>query len=315
MANETTTTTLNDIVYAAVIADTFLDYAHDFVVATPLLRQFSLVGKPSNVYQLPRITSDMTVNDNGGSTDGEFDATQGTDLAITAIDTENVQLTVGEYGFAASITDNVSEDSIMGGDFMSMVVMHAARILTTAIETDVCALFGSLSNGVGSSNTNITIANFLAMIDGVRTRGIHAPNGTTVVWDDQTWGDIRNILVAIGTSWTAYPQAAASLFNVSGDAANGLASGRVGNLYNCEMYSSGLTPNANGTTDVVSALFVHSTPANDPMACFGYVEKRPFRIGMERSEGARSTKAVFTRRCGVGEIQDSAGTKHTGDAD
>jgi hypothetical protein len=314
MANETTTTTLNDVVYAAVIEDTFLDYAHDFTVATPLLATFSLVGKPSNVLQLPRITSNMTVNDNGGSTDGEFDATEATDVALTPISTENVQLTVGEYAFAAAVTDNVSEDSIMGGDFMSKVVMHAARILQTAVETDACALFGSLSNGVGTTNTNITVANFLAMIDGVRTRGIHAPNGTAVVWDDQTWGDLRNIFVSIGTSWTAYPQAAAALFNVSGDAANGLASGFVGNIYNCDMYSSGLTPNANGTTDVVSALFVHSTPANDPMACFGYVEKRPFRIGVERSETGRHTKAVMTRRCGVGEIQDSAGTKHTGGA-
>ena len=308
MANETTTTTLNDIVYSAAIEQTFLDYAHDFVVATPLFRRFSLVGKPSNVLQLPRITSDMTVNDNGASTDGEFDATEGTALANTAVDTENVQCTVGEYGFQTTVTDNVSEDSIMGADFMSMVVMHAARILTTAVETDAVGLFPSASNSVGASSVNITVAQAVAMIDGIRTRGCHAPNGVVYVFDDQTWADLRDILISIGTSWAAYPAGAAFL-NAGSDAAAGLLDGRVGQFYGFPCYSSGLTPTANAAADVVSAAFVHSTPANDGMAAYGYVEKRPFRVEPIRVPGSRGTQVVFTRRCAVGEIQDAAVTK------
>lgn len=314
MASETTTTTLNDIVYAAVIEQTFLDYAHDHVVATPLFRQFSLVGKPSNVLQLPRITSDMTVNDNGGSTDGEFDATEGTALGNTAIDTENVQCTVGEYGFQCTVTDNVSEDSIMGPDFMSMIIMHAARILTTAVETDAVALFASLSNSVGSSGVNITIAQAIAMVDGIRTRGTHAPDGAVYVFDDVTWADLRDLCIATGTSMAVYNTTANAMLGATTDRVQGLADGRVGTFLGLPAWSSGLTPTANGAADVVSAAFVHSTPANDGMATYGYVEKRPFRMESIRVPGSRGTQVVFTRRCAVGEIQDASGTKAVTDA-
>lgn len=309
MANESTTTTLNDIVYAAVIEQTFLDYAYDFTNAIPLFRQFSLVGRPSNVLQLPRITSDMTVNDNGASTDGEFDATEGNALANTAVDTENVQCTVGEYGFQTTVTDNVSEDSILGPDFMSMIVMHAARIIATAKETDAVALFASASNSVGSTGVNITIAQAVAMADGIRTRGIHAPDGIVYFFDDQTWADLRDLCIAVGSSMAVYASAADRILGVSSDSKVGLADGRVGTFLGFPAYSSGLTPTANSAADVVSAAFVHSTPANDGMAAYGAVAKRPFRVEPIRVPGSRGTQVVFTERSAVGEIQDAAATK------
>ena len=167
MANETTTTTLNDVVYSYVIEPTFLDYAHDWIVATPFFRRFSLVGKPSNVLQVPRLATNMgTVGDGGGGVDAEFDATEGTDLSTnTALSTDNVQFTAAEYGLVHKITDNVREDSILGGD-MSMYISNAARILTTAVEDSALALPAGLSNSVGSSGVDLTIAegSFFAML-------------------------------------------------------------------------------------------------------------------------------------------------------
>ena len=78
MSNETTTTTANDIVQVAVIIPVLLGYAFEKSIVTPHARYFSLVGKPGNVAQVPRITPDMSVNDNGASVDGEFAATEGT---------------------------------------------------------------------------------------------------------------------------------------------------------------------------------------------------------------------------------------------
>ena len=315
MSAESTATTINDVIYGYNIEPSFLDYAHEFTVATPLFRRYSLVGKPSNVLQIPRITADMTVNDNGASTDGEFDATEGTALSNTALDTENVQATCAEYGLQRSITDNVFEDSIMGADFMSMVIMDAARILTTAVETDAVTLFASLSNGVGTTNTNITMAVAVSMLDGIRNRGYHAPDGVAFVWDNQTWGDLRDLLIATGTSWTVYAGAADRFLGAAPEGTNGLASGLVGQFLGMPCWVTGLTPNANGTTDVVSAAFVPSTPANDAHATFAYTEKRPFRVEAIRVPGLRADQVVFTRRCAVSEIADGSGTKHVGDAD
>ena len=45
MAAESTTTTLNDVYYSAIISPMMMDYAHDWVVASQFLREFSLIGQ------------------------------------------------------------------------------------------------------------------------------------------------------------------------------------------------------------------------------------------------------------------------------
>jgi hypothetical protein len=314
MAFETTTTTVNDIVQSTVIEHIYLDFARDHLIATPMFRRWSLQGREGNVLQLPRFTSDMTVNDNGASTDGEFDATEGTALGNTQLDTESVTLTVGEYGIQFMVTDNIAEDSIMGSDFMTQALMYSAQVLATAVETDAVGLFASLSNGVGTSTQNITIAMAVAMADGIRTRGGHAPDGIVYVLDDVTWADIRDIFISIGTSWTAYPAAAATLLDVKRDPSGGLRDGRVGEWMGAPIFSSGLTATANAAADVVSAAFIPSSPANDGHATYGYVEKRPFNMESIRVPGSRGTQVTCTRRCGVGEIADAFGTKAVTDA-
>lgn len=309
MSAETNTTTLNDIVYSYVIEQTFLDYQYDSLVLTPLARPFSLVGKPSNVLQLPRITSNMTVNDNGASTDNEFDATEATALSNTAVSTENVQVTVGEYGFQATVTDNVSEDSISGVDFMSMLMMYAARVLATAVETDAVGNFPNLSQSVGLSGATVTLAQIFAASDGVRTRGTHAPDGLAWVFDDATWADLRDLSVSTNVSQAVFMNAADRFTNIGPTADRGLVRGQVGYVLGWPAYSSGLTPTANTAVDVVSAVITPSSPANDGMATYGYVEKRPFRAETIRVPGLRGTQIDFTRRCAVGEIQDGSGTK------
>src|SRR5688500_8685981 len=99
MANESTTTTINDVYYSAIISPMMMDYAHDWIVATPYLREYSLIGQASAAVDIWSLASDMgTVGGNGAGVDTEFDATQATDLANTALDTNKVTLTASEYG-------------------------------------------------------------------------------------------------------------------------------------------------------------------------------------------------------------------------
>lgn len=315
MALETTTTSLNDVVYSYVIEPTFLDYAYDWTVATPFFRRFSLVGKPSNVLQVPRLASNMgTVGDNGSGVDTEFDATEGTDLSTnTQLATDNVQFTAAEYGLVHKITDNVREDSILGSD-VSMYISNAARILTTAVESSGVALFSGLSNSVGVSGSDLTIAQAVAAADGIRERGCRAPNGVTYVLDDQQYNDLRDACIATGSSWAVFPAASDRLLDIQKDPINGLGNGRVMSFRGFDVYATGLTITANTAADVVGACFTHTGPGNDPMATFAIVDKRPFRVETERDATLRADEMVFTTRVAVGEAFDTSGTKIVTDA-
>lgn len=315
MALETTTTSLNDVVYSYVIEPTFLDYAYDWTVATPFFRRFSLVGKPSNVLQVPRLASNMgTVGDNGSGVDTEFDAAEGTDLSTnTQLATDNVQFTAAEYGLVHKITDNVREDSILGSD-VSMYISNAARILTTAVESSGVALFSGLSNSVGVSGSDLTIAQAVAAADGIRERGCRAPNGVTYVLDDQQYNDLRDACIATGSSWAVFPAASDRLLDIQKDPINGLGNGRVMSFRGFDVYATGLTITANTAADVVGACFTHTGPGNDPMATFAIVDKRPFRVETERDATLRADEMVFTTRVAVGEAFDTSGTKIVTDA-
>lgn len=310
MANETTTTTLNDTVQGYVISSAMMGYAMEYIVAHSKFRLWSLVGQPSNVLQIPRFTADYTVDDNGATLDGEFDASEGTPISNTAVDTENVQLTVSEYGFASTITDNVYEDSVLGTAFMSQVVMLASQYLALAVEQASCALFSGLSNSVGSTGVDLTIAQAMAAADGIRTRGSFAPDGLVYVFDNQQWSDLKTAAIATSTSLLTYGATGEQFVGASRDASNGLgADRRVGTFYGIPAHETGITPTANSAADVVGACFTPSSPGNDSHATFSYVEKRPFRMEVERDAALRADVAVFTRRCAVGESADFSGTK------
>ena len=310
----TTTTTLNDVVYSYFIEAAYLDYAHDWVVLTPLMRHFSLVGKPANVLQIPRFQNVMgTVGDTGTGVDTEFDATEGTDLSSTAISTDNVQITCAEYGLHIALTDNVAEDAVTGAD-ISNHVQNAARVLTTAVEDSALALFASLSTSVGSSGVDLTIAQAIAAADGIRERGCRAPDGLSYVFDDTAYNDLRDACIATGSSWAVFPGTADRMLNVGPGMNNGLGNGLVMMFRGFPCYATGLTDTANAGADVVSACFAHTGPGNDPLATFGHCVKRAFRLETQRDASLRADELIFTTRIGVGEITDLSGTKIVTDA-
>jgi hypothetical protein len=316
MANETTTVTLNDIVYSAVIEPSFLAYAMDWIVAQQFARRFSLVGMPSNALDIPRLATDMgTVGDGGTGVDTEFDATQASDLsANVALDTDKVTVTASEYAFKRTITDNVREDTIAGIDLLDAVLSDGAQILMTAFEDDMLALFASLSNTVGSTGVDVTLAQALAAQVGIRKRGVRAPDGVVYVLDEQQVDDLEALMIAAGANQATYTLAADKLLGIDREANNGMGNGLVFNFRGYPVYSTGLTDTANAGADVVGACFTPSSAGNDKYATYGWVDKRPFRVETERDASLRADEIVFSMRRGVAEITDVSGTAIITDA-
>jgi len=314
----TGTTSLNDLVNTEVIEPVFLDYAHDHVVASRFLRRFSLIGKTSDVLQVPRFESDMgTVGANASGVDTEFDRTEGTDISSeTELSTASVTFTCAEYGLKHLVPDDVFEDAVMAGELMSMMISNAARIIQTAVEADVVALFAGLSNAVGTSGADLTIAQALAAADNIYDRGSRAPNGLVYVLDDEQYINLRDALIATSTSLASYTNSADSIIGARAAENHGLSGDDTPRLIfkGYPVYSTGLCATANTGANVVGACFTPTGPQNDPYVTFAMVDKRPFRVATERDESARSTEIVFTTRVAVGEASDFSGTEITTDA-
>lgn len=318
MAAETTVTTLNDLVHTQFIDPMFLDYSHDHVVASRFLKRYSLIGKSALAYQVPRWESDMgTVGDNASGVDTEFDATAATDISSnTELSTAGVTFTPVEYGFKHTIVDDVFEDSVNAGELMSMIISNAARIIQTAIEADVVALFAGLATAVGVSTADLTIAQAIAAADGIYDRGCRAPNGLVYVLDDQQYADLRNACIASGANPATYSMAADSLLGARAADNHGLSGDDTPRMWfkGYPVYSTGLCATANSSADVVGAAFTPTGPQNDAFVTFAMVDKRPFRAAVERDESLRASEIVFSTRVATGEATDDSGTEITTDA-
>ena len=203
MALETTTTSVNDLVNSAVISQTMLAHAMEFIIAHDKFRQMSLVGQAGNVAQVAKLDANYTVDDNGATLDSEFDTSEATPLSTTQLTTSNVQFTVSEYGVSYTITDNVYEDSILGTTFLSKGVAEASHTLALAVEQAALSLQSSLSNSYGTTNTDLTLAVAMSAADGIRTRGTLA-DGLVYTFDNKAWTDLKTAATAASTSVLTY---------------------------------------------------------------------------------------------------------------
>lgn len=308
MANESTTTTMNDIISSEVIEVVGLDYAYDWSGISRFCLPGSLIGTGSATQQFWRLQSVMgTVGDAGNGVDTEFDGTEGTDLANTALSTDQVQVTASEFGIKRTLTDNVFEDSIGGMQFVQMVVSDAARILMTAFEDDLAALLGNFSNTAGSTGANLSLANLSTCIVGIRNRGVRAPDGLVFYLDEQQVTDFEDAITNTDAAAAQYAGAADRFLQMDRDANNGLTDGAAGQYRGVPIHMTGLTDTANSNADVEGACFVPFTPANRPFAALAMTTAREFRVNTQRQEGLRATEYVATMRKGGGELNDVCG--------
>lgn len=317
MAAETTTTTLNDLTHTSLVEPVLLYALSEQPGLWRFCREFSLIGKATNAVTIPVETSWWgSPDDNGAGVDTEFGATEATALSNTAAATSAATLTCAEYGAAIELTDNVDEDSVDGLDLLGHFNMRMLHVLSLAMDYDFLALFTSLSNSVGATTADLTIAQLLAAQTGIRTRGANAPDGVTYILDTAQAGDVETAFIANSTSMAVYAMAQDRILAWSPAANHGLSNRMVATFRGAEVHVSGLCSTANTAEDVVGACFVHSSAANDAAGhtTFGMGWKRLPRFETERNAKGRSTDLVMTLRAGFAELQDGSGTRILSDA-
>lgn len=315
MANESTTSTINDISISAAIEPYFHSYAMDYVVTQPHLKEFDLRGRGSATIQIPSLATVMgTPGDAGASVDTEFDATEGTTLSNTQRSTNSVTWATSEYGLMTTVTDNVLEDAVSGFDVIGELMNDAARVIVTAFEKDIVDTFDNFSNSVGSSGSNLTLANMSSAITTVRNAGAQNVDGGVFILDMQQGIDYEDALVSTNAAQAVYEGTADQFLSVVRDPNNGMSNGFIGLFRGQPVYITGLTQTRNTAADVQGVYFIRWTPRNDRTCALGKSVSRGIRVETERDASLRGTEIVVTARWGTGELLDAAGCQLVTDA-
>ncbi len=314
MANEITTTTLDDLTNATLVEPVIIYALSEQPGLWRLCREFNLIGKPTLAAKIPTETSWWgSADDDGAGVDLEFNGTEATTLSNTATSSGSVTCTPAEYGAAHALTDNVAEDSVPI-EFITQQSMRMLHVLSLAMDDDFVALFASLSNSVGTTTVDLTVAQLIAAQQGLRTRGAVA-DAICYVLDNQQAFDVEAALQA-GTG-AQFALAADRLINYAPTPDNGMGTTRQVMMFRgAPVYASGLTDTANAAADVVGACFCPSTAHNDAVGSttFGMAWKRLPRFETQRQAKLRATDLVMTCRAGFVELQDGSGTKIVTDA-
>lgn len=318
MANEITTTSHNDITNPTLAVPFIVRVLSEKPGLWRLCKEWDLTGDfASPAVVIPKEVSFWgSPDDNGVGVDSEFDASEGADLSNTAVTTSGVTITPGEYGVALEVTKNVEEDSLSAIDLYGLLEERMVHVISLAMTFDFLALFASLSNSVGVSTTDLTIAQMIAAQRNLRTRGTDA-DAIVYVLDNQQANDVEDQLVAQNAAAAVFALSADRLIGYSPTSDNGMGAGRqVMTFRNAPVFTTGQCSTANSGEDVVGACFAPSTAYNDASGAttFGMAWKRLPMIETDKIVLGRSTQLVASARAGFGELQDGSGTGITTDA-
>jgi len=285
--NPSTTTTYNDTVYSAIIADMVLDALMATVVTPPLLRNFDLSNQPSKAVDVPKADKFTAAAVN-----------EGTELTNTALTTAKVTGTAGEVGIMATITDVLEVSDIAAAHGARL--RQLGRSIADKVDVDICALFDSFGTEVGSTTVDLTLANLLSAI--YTLEAANAPKPYVGVLHPIQISDMRTALENNANSPFRSSGIQAGT-NELGPAGNGFA----GEWFGLPLYFSTNVPTSNAAADRAGGIFSSNY-------ALGMVTKWASKIVPMYWPPIRGWVLTATANYGVFEIEDSAGVGVISDA-
>lgn len=286
-SNPSTTTTYNDTVYSAIIADMVLDALMATVVTPPLLRRFDLRGKASKSVDVPKADKFTAAA-----------VSEGSELSNTALTTAKATGTAAEVGIMATVTDVLEVSDIAAAHGARL--RQLGRALGDKVDVDITALSSGFTSSVGTTTVDLSLANILSAI--YTLEAADAPKPFVGVFHPVQISDLR---VALENNANApfQSQGIRAGTNELGPAGNGFA----GEWFGLPLYFSTNVPTANAGADRSGMIFSRNY-------ALGWVEKWASKIVPMYWPPIRGWVLVATAMYGVFEIEDSAGVKVVTDA-
>jgi len=277
MANETTTTSLNDL-FANIVKEAIFT-AQEKSLVRNLVTVYDMSNDPSTTLQVP-VYSEPSASA----------LTEGTDMTATEVTSSVKTITVTEVGVQAALTDLMAQSTArdVAGDL--------GRILGEAVakkmDEDLIGLFDGFSTSLGSTTTELTVAHVAQAAATLRANKFGGtPN--MVIHPYQAYALKANL-----TNTFVNPNA--------GDLQNeAMRSGYVGQIAGVNVFESA-NVEIDGSGDSKGAIFV-------PEAV-GLAVKWDIKVEPERNASLRGWELNATAAYGVGELQDGAGVEMYFDA-
>jgi hypothetical protein len=271
----TTTTTLTETIYAKIITDTLIDAMYGAAVMDALMRQESLVGKPSLTQSFP-VWPALTA----------ASIAETSDLGSTAIDTTTVDIAVSEAAaLRVDITDLLRESTVVRD--VSAFANQAAKAVADKRDVDAATLLGGFSTVKGLSTDAMSRAILLSGIAALAMADAPKPYGA--VLQPRQVGHLRDELVSTGA--VVQSQNRPEDFG-PGDGYEF--------TWIVPIWGTTNVPTADAGASFTGAMF-------SLRQALARVDKRPIRVEPQRDASGRLTEYVVTSVYGQGELVDSWG--------
>lgn len=277
MANETTTTTANDVYFAAWVSDRLLDEIRPYMVTKPLLRYEG--RRNSKAFDFP------IMDDPGVATSNQA---EGTAFTNTALSTSKATATAVMNGIVATVTDFL--DLVAMVDVVSYFGQVLARSCAEEYEVTLTALINDGSNSTGVSGSDFTLAQFQDAVSALEQRD--AIGQLVAVLHPVQVGDLRLGLGASAASLWTVPSAGAEPFT------DYKGAGYAGNLFGVDIFMTSAVPTANAGADRDGGIFVKGVTD-------GIYEVRDIGAETHRDAFLPGTQIACTSYYGAVEIRDT----------
>ena len=279
MANETTLSTLDDLIVPMIAEALFV--ASEASIMRPLVRNYALPKNSGKVIQVPiyPVVAAAAV-------------AEATDLANTAISTSKADLTVSEVGVMTTVTDmavNTAESDVIK-DLGKLFGEGIAR----KMDADLMLLFDGFSGAVGAADAAISVAKIFEAVSKLKQAGVPSNDMSCVLHPAVAYDLKANM-----TNTFANP-------NPTDVANEALRTGFVGQLAGVNVYESSNMANTGTGGDFKGGLFHKDA--------LGLAMLQDIKIETQRDASIRGTEIVATAVYGVGELHDSYGIEVLADS-
>ena len=277
MANESTTTTLNDLI--APIVQEAMFVASETAIMPGLVKVFNVPANAGKVLQVPLYSTQSIASDAG----------ENADLSNTAVSTDVANITLTEAGIMTTLTDMARNHS------MSNVVADLGKLFGEAIakrhDRALTGLFSSFTASIGAAQDEIEVKDLFEAFATLKAAAVPGPYFG--VFSPKAIYNVKKTL----TNSFVNPNPA----NVVNQA---MSEGYIGRIAGIDIYESSNVVQLSDTS-VVNGVFSRDA--------LGIAIAQQLNVETQRDASLRAEEVVASTRYGVNILHDSYGVKILGD--
>jgi hypothetical protein len=277
MANESTTTSLNDLISPIVQEAMFV--ASEMSIMPGLVKTFTVPANAGKVLQIPLYGTESIASDAG----------ENTDLVNTEVSTDVANITLTEAGIMTTLTDMARNHSV------SNVVADLGKLFGEAIakrhDQALTGLFSSFSASIGAAQDEIEVKDLFEAYATLKANAVPGPYFG--VFNPKAIYNVKKTL----TNTFVNPNPA----NVVNQA---MTEGFIGRIAGIDIFESSNVVEDSATA-VTNAVFSRDA--------LGLAVAQNINIETQRDASLRAEEIVASTRYGVQVLHNSYGVKILGD--